>query len=553
MRSIALTLLLGAAVNATAQSPFEYADQRSSGVSYIGCARVGNTWVACGSSNGENVIGSPRFAQGFQADGTPTWQTDLIGPTMAMVPGDMAAAMGGGVLVVGPHDGCDVGLPTSLIMSIDEQGSVTWAKDLWFENAQHLEQAPDGRILISTYSHALITDQFGDSLLPLDLDTIGLPSMLWMSWDEDSTVLVVRFGGVVERRSLEANVLATTSAPISSLQDVINWNGHRLALEQTGMLHVLDAALVELNVLPLGAPFTKGQFIPGDSSLWVIGNQVAIELDTALSILRTVVLDPDAIFDDLTFLGFAVDGDTIAMAGTAVTAQRPAGLIRTVNADGSVAVHDEDVSISIESIDTTWYELMGAFVYPRASVTLRVTNEGSGVVDNAVVNHFSFYWICWPEETTLHLSGLNLTSGASTTAVLDSLWLNYAPWGWVNTDQQFCISVLSPNNLYDRDQSDNLACDTAHIVLGIEDTGRPPFTVFHDAVQERLEVYFRSPTTSSLNAHLLDMSGRIHSTVIIPSGITTYSLNTTGLASGVYALDVLDAQAGRWSVKWVRP
>jgi hypothetical protein len=552
MRSIALTLLLGAAVNASAQSPFEYADQRSSGVSYIGCVRSGSTWVACGSSNGEHVIGSPRFAQGFHTDGTPAWQTDLINSTYFMMPADMIPATGGGVLVVGPHDGCDVGLPTSLLMSIDDQGSVTWANDLWFENAQHLDQALDGRILISTYSHALITDQFGDSLLTLDLDTIGLPSMLWMNWDEDSTVLVVRHGGVVERRSLEADVLATTNSSIPALQDVINWNGHRLALEQTGMLHVLDAALVELNVLPLGAPFTKGQFIPGDSSLWVIGNQVAVELDTALSILRTVVLDPDAIFDDLTFLGFAVDGDTIAMAGTAVTAQLPAGLIRTVIADGSVAVHDEDVSISIESIDTTWYELMGAFVYPRASVTLRVTNEGSGIVENVVVNHFSVYWICEAVERTVHLSGLNLAPGASITAVLDSLWLNYAPWAWVNTNQQFCISALSPNNLYDRDQSDNLACDTAHIVLGMEDPGRPPFSVFHDLQQERLELRFHGPTTTPMDLQVLDLSGRMHATTRIAAGTSAHSLGTTGLAQGIYLLSVQGPQA-RWTVKWVKP
>ncbi len=552
MRSIALTLLLGAAVNATAQSPFEYTDQRSSAVSYIGCVRSGNTWVACGSSNGANVIGSPRFAQGFNADGTPVWQTDLFNSTYFMVPADMIPATGDGVLVVGPHDGCDVGLPTSLLMRIDDQGSVTWAKDLWFENAQHLDQATDGRILISAHNNALITDQFGDSLTTVGLDSLGWPSVWWMDWDTDSTLLAIRSGGILERRTLQADLLATIATPLPALQDVVNWRGNRLALEGSGMLHLLDPDLIELNAIALGSPFTNGQFVAAGGSLWVIGNQTAVELDSTMTILRTVALDPDDLFDDQTFLGFAVDGDTIAMAGTPSTAQRPAGLIRTVIADGSVAVHDEDVSISIESIDTTWYELMGAFVYPRASVTLRVTNEGSGVVDNVVVNHFSFYWTCWPEETTLHLSGLNLAPGASTTAVLDSLWLNYAPWGWVNTDQQFCISALSPNNLYDRDQSDNLACDTAHIVLGMEDPGRPPFSVFHDVQQERLELRFHGPTTTPMDLQVLDLSGRMHATTRIAAGTSAHSLGTTGLAQGIYLLSVQGPQA-RWTVKWVKP
>jgi hypothetical protein len=249
-----------------------------------------------------------------------------------------------------------------------------------------------------------------------------------------------------------------------------------------------------------------------------------------------------------------VDEDTIAMAGTPSTAQRPAGLIRTVIADGSVAVHDEDVSISIESIDTTWYELMSGMVYPRATVTVRLTNEGSGIVDNAVVNHFSYYWTCWPEETTLPLSGLNLAPGASTTAVLDSLWLGYGPWYWIeqHPDAAICISALSPNNLYDRDQSDNQACDTAHIVLGLEDPGRPPFTVFHDQQQEQLEVRFHGPTTTPMDLQVIDLSGRQHASARIAAGTSAHSLGTAGSAQGIYLLSVQGPQA-RWTVKWAKP
>jgi hypothetical protein len=155
-------------------------------------------------------------------------------------------------------------------------------------------------------------------------------------------------------------------------------------------------------------------------------------------------------------------------------------------------------------------------------------------------------------ERTVHLSGLNLAPGASITAVLDSLWLNYAPWAWVNTNQQFCISALSPNNLYDRDQSDNLACDTAHIVLGMEDPGRPPFSVFHDLQQERLELRFHSPTTTPMDLQVLDLSGRMHATTRIAAGTSAHSLGTTGLAQGIYLLSAQGPQA-RWTVKWVKP
>ncbi|MBL8002350.1 MAG: hypothetical protein JNL05_10350 [Flavobacteriales bacterium] len=549
MRTAALALLLGSAINTCAQSPFEYADQRSSAVSYYDCAKAGSTWVVCGSSANEGTMGSSSFAQGFNSDGSVAWMTSLTGIPYAMV-----ASPGGGMFVAGPQFGCDVLGPTSMLMNLDAQGGVTWSKDLWISSAAQLDVSADGKIVVSSYDQALITDQVGDSLTTLDLFGLSAASAQVVKWDDDSTLLIVYFGGTMERRSLQGQQLASTSVAIPDPKDALNWSGHRMALEGSGVLHVLDIDLQELNTIPLGASFNQGRIVPGDTTLWIIGQEVAVELDTSLSILRTVVLDPDNIFDDWTFRGFAVDGDTIAMAGAAMTAQRTAGLIRTVIADGSTAIHDEDVSITVESIDTTWYELMSGMVYPRANATVRVTNEGSGILENAVVNHFSFYWICESVGRTVHLSGLNLAPGASITAVLDSLWLNYAPWGWVNTDQQFCISVLSPNNLYDRDQSDNLACDTAHIILGMADLpSAVPFSVVHDPLNDRLEVRFRSITTNSMSVHVVDMSGRMQTMVIIPQGTTTFSLSTAHLAAGIYALDVLNAQAGRWSVKWVRP
>ena len=86
-------------------------------------------------------------------------------------------------------------------------------------------------------------------------------------------------------------------------------------------------------------------------------------------------------------------------------------------ADIMMADHDEDISITIESIDSTWYQLSGSFVYPRADVTVRVTNEGGGVVNQLVVDHHAFNWVCEAVGKTLHLSGLNLAPGGSVTAV----------------------------------------------------------------------------------------------------------------------------------------
>ncbi|MCB9170307.1 MAG: hypothetical protein H6597_05495 [Flavobacteriales bacterium] len=553
MRYAALYILAIFGSLASAQSPFEFADQRTHETWYTDCARAGGTWVVCGGAGSESGIGVYRFALGFHPDGSIAWETPLVSGTYPMIPMEMVPTSGASVLVVGPHDGCDVLMPTSSLMRIDAQGNIIWVKDLWLNYAGHLDQAPDGRILISTYERAMITDQQGDSLTTLELDSLGLPTLMWMRWDGDSALFAVRSGGRVERRTLQGTLLATNGAAWPTLQDVTNWNGHRLALEGSGMLHVLDAALQDQNTLMLGAPFDHGAFARGDSTLWVMGNALAVELDTDLTVLHTVDMDPDNVFDGQTFLGFAVKGDTIAMVGSATTAQRPAGLIRTILADGSVASVDADMSIAIENIDSTWYQLTNGVVFPRATVTVRVTNEGSGPVDKVVVSH----WLinggpCSTVGTTAHLQGLNLAPGAWTSVTLSDIWLNYAPWQSVDTVQLLCVAALSPNDQYDRDPSDNLACDTAHIALAVPEVTSMPFLLVSDPDGCGPMLVFREPIHTTLEIRLLDLLGRTLRMGTIAPGTSRYVLDMSSMAAGMRIIDVTDGHMGHWAAKWVR-
>lgn len=544
MRHIALAWFEFSVVLAVAQSPFEFADQRTHEVTYRGCARAGNVWVVGGGAGdaGGGIMG--YFVQGIGADGVPVW--NIPGP---MIPFDMRSMPGGRALIAGPVDWCDVLAPTSVMTLVDPTGTVIWNKEYYVEWATRVDVADDGKMLLSANHVDLITDENGDSLTSFVLDTLGWPSPQWSVWDSDSTVMLLRYGGLLERRSLDAQVLASND--VGNGQDVIHWSGHRLVLQETGELQVLDEELTVLSTIALGAPFMQGRFVHGSSTLWAIGNETAVELDTALNILQSVILDPDGTFADPCFRGFAVDGDTIAMAGAESTAQSPAGIFRTVLMDGSAAVHDEDVSIALVSIDSAWCSNSSSMGYPRANVTVQVTNEGSGIVDSLVVSHTSFGWMCASVGTYLHLNDLNLATGASVIVELDSLWLDDTPCGWLNLDHEVCIAALSPNALYDRDGSDNLACDTAHIVLGLEEpTTAPPFVLVQ--VGGVLELRFFSPTTSSLQLNLVDASGRSLAEALIPRGTTIHRIPSTGLASGVHLVRVCDAGRGCWTVKWVK-
>lgn len=550
-RNTILTLAAVLTTGLVGQSPFEFADQRTHQVGFEGVERIGGRWVGCVNSGHESGGGVIHAAVGYHADGSLAWETPLTGGSWPGIPADLLELPGDRVLIAGPVDGCDVGVPVSFYQCVDASGFVLASAEIQFDGASRLDIDTNDRILLSCINALLEMNTSGVLLDTIGMDTLLLPSPLWAVWDGDSAVMMLRYNDQLERRDLQANVLAVTTWP-SGIQDVINWNGTRLMLDQIGSVHLLDDALDVIGTTPLGTTYPFGRFVRDDGTLWVVGNEQAAELDGTLAILQIVELDPDGVFDDSVFRSFAVDGDTLAMAGTALTASRPAGILRTVLADGSMPEHDEDVSIIMESVDTVWYDIMSSIVFPRVTATVRLTNEGTGIVDNVVVNHWLPYaGICSMVGKTLHLEDLNLAPGASVTAEMDSLWLNYAPWGFVNLDQQFCIAALSPNAIYDRDQIDNLACDTAHIVLGIAEVtaATQPFTLINDPTGPVL--WFHEAPRAALQLRLLDSPGRVLLQDLVAPGTERYAINVSGLAAGVLCIEVSDARSGRWVVKWV--
>ncbi|HRH37322.1 MAG TPA: hypothetical protein PK760_03195, partial [Flavobacteriales bacterium] len=281
------------------------------------------------------------------------------------------------------------------------------------------------------------------------------------------------------------------------------------------------------------------------------GAQRAVELDAQLNIVQSVVLDPENTFNDVAFTAFAVSGEHLALAGSVTTADRSAGIIRTVLTDGSMSVHDEDVSIQIQSIDSTWYPWSPGYVFPRANVTVRITNEGSTVVDDVVLDHSVFTWDCWGGTTIIPLSNLGLAPGATTTAEMYNLELPYVPLSYIPYDPEICIAALCPNKVYDRDGSDNLACEVTHIALGIPDGSTRPFTLVQDPTNGTTALMFSAPTPSACHIEVLDASGRSLSRSTIQEGTERYVINTSHLAAGLQILMLQDEARGRWTTRWV--
>ena len=257
---------------------------------------------------------------------------------------------------------------------------------------------------------------------------------------------------------------------------------------------------------------------------------------TAAAIVGSIGMDPTGEFPDDLFRTFAVNEESILQVASAITAQRPAGLVRTVSLNGDFVPHPENVSIDILGFDSVYYEVQSGIIFPHADVTVRVTNPASSLLNDVMVSHFLPSGpICGTVGTSVAIQNAGLTTGAFVDISLTGLHLNYAPWGWLNTEQPVCIGVLSPNNLYDRDQSDNLACDTVHVVLGIQDLPSDGAGVIvTNPFADALDIAFIAPAQESLLATLFDATGRRLAITAIAAGSTRFHWELPGLSDGVH-------------------
>ncbi|QQR84837.1 MAG: hypothetical protein IPJ76_09385 [Flavobacteriales bacterium] len=548
-RASPLFLLCSASV--LAQAPFEFADQRSLEVWYSGCAVADSVWVVGGSYGNDQGGSAGHFVQGFLPDGDAAWTVPFMDSLGGAIPWDLAELPGGGALVVGPHDGCDVLMPTSLLALYDAVGNVVWSTAFHQPSAKAVEVGPTGKVLAWSYDGAFIADQNGDSLTAFEFGPLGWSSSVKLIWDSDTTLLVARTNTVLERRTLGTQLLASNS--LGSIVAIVFWQGHRLVLDANGQLTAVDAALVAIGTIDPGVPIAGGQFVKGDTTLWLMGADWAVEFDTSLNIINTIAMDPDGVFPATASIGYAAMTGAVGMAGSVSTASRPAGILRTVSTNGAIAQHEEDVAVQLLSIDSAWVEFSGNYVFTRANVTVEVTNVSATLLDKVVLNHWSLAWMCSSVGTTLGLDGLGLAQGGTTIAALTDLWLDYGPWGWPAEDQTICISALSPNAKYDRDHSDNWSCDSVHFDLGIGELSEEgPFVLVQDWSGENVELMFRSPVSESLSFALMDMSGRLVASEVISSGMVSFRINTAGLSCGAHIVRLCGASGPCWQRKWLK-
>jgi hypothetical protein len=518
-----------------AQTPFEFADQRTFDVGYTDCVAFPGGFAIWGWSFDDNGNSSTGFLRGIGMDGSALWETIpqqtefeyLTEPTLT-------AFSDGTFLIAGGLFFCDVGGMYFLAERRDAAGNAIWSRYHAYPYLSDAAINAGDSIAYGTDSGILLTDAQGDSLTSFDTEPAYSNSI---AWESGPVLLTASWGGQLARWASDGTQLASTTLS-DNIADLLFWQGHRLALTSGGWLTAFNDDLQPLDNIYLGAGFAFGRLLPQEDQLLIVGNESTFTFDSALIQGGSIAMDPGGEFPADLFSSFAVQDSLLLMTATATTGGRPAGLARTVNLNGSHAPHVENVSIGIVSIDETGIELQNGLVYPQVDLTARITNLSSVPLENVMVCHFGYVgYMCDMNGTSVLIEDADLAPGDSLDVPMNGLVLAPTPIQGFNPLRPVCISALSPNDVYDRGQSDNYSCDTVQFPIGLAEMGMDAFgPVVGNPFDQIVSMFFSNPTKEPLRATLFDATGRPIATTTIATGSDRTSWDLPNVRDGVYVL-----------------
>ncbi len=518
-----------------AQMPFEFADQRTFHVGYTDCVAFPGGFAIWGWSFDDNGNSSSGFLRGIGMDGSALWETMpqqtefeyLTEPTLT-------AFSDGTFLIAGGLFYCDVGGMYFLAERRDATGNVIWSRTHSFSYMSDADINAGDSIAYSTDSGILLTDAQGDSLTSFDTEPAYSNSI---AWESGPVLLTASWGGQMARWASDGIQLASTTLS-DNITDLVFWQGHRLVLTSGGWLTAFNDDLQPVDNIYLGEGFGFGRLLPHEDQLLVVGNESTFTFDSALIQVGSIPMDPGGEFPADLFGSFAARDSLLLMIATAPTGGRPAGLARTVSLTGVHAAHAENVSIGIVSIDDTGVELQNGLVYPQVDLTARITNLSSVPLENVMVCHFGYVgYMCDMNGTSVLIEDADLAPGDSLDVPMNGLVLAPTPIQGFNPLRPVCLSALSPNNLYDRGPSDNYSCDTVQFPIGLAEMGMDAFgPVVGNPFDQRVPMFFNTPTKVPLHATLYDATGRTIATTTIATGSDRTSWELPNVQDGVYIL-----------------
>lgn len=441
-----------------AQAPVEVADQRVQIVRYDRVvAGAPGQWIFAGVQQGWSEARTLLVAQAD--DGGVLWETPVDVPDAMFFPTVMVALPVGFVLGGAPIE-CSLPLGLHHLQRRSFDGTLLWTILLDEIAPASISISNDGLIALGDEPEeaeplVLVLDENGVQQI---MWTIPWPSLRAVRWSPDGTLITLS-DGMLARWSDDGVPLDQSTIPIGAL-DLVALDDDDLRVLHADRLVRYDGALNAVDSISFDGLSEARWLEYADGLLWV----TCVEDFVAVVPFSGIVTSfGNAPIDGHVVNGTAVRDGLIMTTGKASVDGRSGGVMRSCTTLGDFAQHDEDVAISIASVDSLYFETYDQFpqiVRVHAQVTILVENLGTAVLDNVMLNTQRTVGYCGADfGATEQPTAMQIAPGGSALVQMPLIVsLPYTvPVGDTLHFEQ-CFVALSPNDRVDRDPTDNRTC-----------------------------------------------------------------------------------------------
>jgi len=164
-----------------------------------------------------------------------------------------------------------------------------------------------------------------------------------------------------------------------------------------------------------------------------------------------------------------------------------------------------------------------------------IVNTGDVTVNTAKVTFIGDQGICGFTTRSNTLENILLAPGDSVLFELNELRYTQQHFPSGNGSRTFCVFVSEPGNLSDRDETNDIACVTQNVGVGIfEHSNNQSVNIYPNPASDRVVIDLRAGS-SMIDYRIFDLSGRLVQNGFLPN-VDFPELNVQNLQRGSYIL-----------------
>jgi len=382
-------------------------------------------------------------------------------------------------------------------------------------------------LAISQTGESLWTENFGENEV-LNLSNFTNLAAVFF---ENQIVLV-------DEQGVRVDSVSYAQAPI----DVIEFNNNSLlALWQDGIYTINSALEIEQVIIFEADASTNILF--QNNIIYLISNNEVFPFNLNYEPGTSMSFSSIPYF---TTIDYAINNNALAIIGSkkfedvAVANQSAyrSGVFYTVSLEGEQLEHFPDLAIVSFWIDAS--SVVQTSTNPilftiEIDVSGYIVNTGDVTVNSANVTFIGDQGICGFTTRSNTLENIMLAPGDSVLFELNELRYTQQHFPSGNGSRTFCVFVSEPGNLSDRDETNDIACVTQSVGVGIfEHSNNQSVKLYPNPASDRVFIDIHAGS-SMIDYRIFDLSGRLVQNGFLPN-VDFPELNVRNLQRGSYLL-----------------